>query len=234
MYPRFLLVIALIPALLLSFRPDADASASTLSDLESLVDLVEQEDLSIDSWEVMVKEKIDSENLANITEKVTQYMGDETTVHKEDTDVMTKQVYQTTKQDGITETFTILEASHQIEVIYTIKGENDYKTEDLANIAHSHLDIFTKNATIFTCISTQVNDTIDNVYVFDTLLSNLQVETLDHIQEEDFQVVSGYSPRFETAIPHSDRAMNVQMAAREGLGGKTTITIGTPILTIEY
>ena len=47
--------------------------------------------------------------------------------------------------------------------------------------------------------------------------------------------VSAYSPLFSDSIENKKDNMNLQIGIRsEGMGGKTAIVVGTPIITIEY
>ncbi|WP_439646648.1 YwmB family TATA-box binding protein [Piscibacillus salipiscarius] len=54
------------------------------------------------------------------------------------------------------------------------------------------------------------------------------------MDEEKFKVVSGESDQFEQYIPLKNDEINIQFSVREQENGLNTITIGTPILVIEY
>ena len=58
---------------------------------------------------------------------------------------------------------------------------------------------------------------------------------LEKLEETSFISASAYTPLFQESIEGTSGAMNLQVGIREeGLGGKTTLVVGTPIITIEY
>jgi hypothetical protein len=67
------------------------------------------------------------------------------------------------------------------------------------------------------------------------LLSVFKAKEIEALKEETFMSVSANSPMFKGSIDDQRDNMNLQIGIRsEGLGGKTTIVVGTPIITIEY
>lgn len=60
--------------------------------------------------------------------------------------------------------------------------------------------------------------------------------SVEELKEETFVSLSAYTELWEQAIyTGHQHKMNLQVALRtEGLGSKTTVTIGTPIITSEY
>ncbi|MFA9560199.1 YwmB family TATA-box binding protein [Evansella sp. AB-rgal1] len=70
-----------------------------------------------------------------------------------------------------------------------------------------------------------------------TILESLSAEVVEDIQEESFVSYSAYTPLWGQEIMTNGGKMNVQIALREvndGMGGETTVTIGTPLITTEY
>jgi hypothetical protein len=64
------------------------------------------------------------------------------------------------------------------------------------------------------------------------LMEIFDAKEIEALKEDNFMSVSANSPMFSDSI---GRDMNLQIGIRsEGLGGKTTIVVGTPIITIEY
>jgi hypothetical protein len=67
------------------------------------------------------------------------------------------------------------------------------------------------------------------------LLSVFNATEIEALKEETFMSVSAKSPLFTGSIENQRDNMNLQIGIRsEGLGAKTTIVVGTPIITIEY
>jgi hypothetical protein len=72
-------------------------------------------------------------------------------------------------------------------------------------------------------------------YYVSNLLDAFNAKEIEALKEESFISTSAYTPMFAERIETNKEAMNLQLAIRtEGLGGKTNIIVGTPIITIEY
>ncbi|MBN8201943.1 YwmB family TATA-box binding protein [Bacillus sp. NTK034] len=127
----------------------------------------------------------------------------------------------------------------QTYVIYEAKGQG-WKIEqsELAAELNSKIsDIFRGNATIFSCIQGEFNDKI-NKSLPDTatqLLEAFNATEIEALEEDQFISASANSPLFGEFIETNGNKMNMQLGLRtQGMGAKTNIVIGTPIITIEY
>jgi hypothetical protein len=99
------------------------------------------------------------------------------------------------------------------------------------------IDIFRGEPTIFSCMKGTVGDKIDKSLpeTVNHVLSKFKAKEIEALKEETFMSVSANSPMFTGSIDNQRDHMNLQIGIRsEGLGGKTTIVVGTPIITIEY
>lgn len=67
-------------------------------------------------------------------------------------------------------------------------------------------------------------------------ITSLGAETVEALDEGTFVSVSAYNPEWSQVLETNGKKMNVQVALRqeERLGARTTVTIGTPIITTEY
>ena len=95
-------------------------------------------------------------------------------------------------------------------------------------------DIFRGNPTVFSGMKGSISDKIDTAVptVARDLLDVFDAKEIEALKEDNFMSVSANSPMFSDSIAQD---MNLQIGIRsEGLGGKTTIVVGTPIITIEY
>ena len=67
------------------------------------------------------------------------------------------------------------------------------------------------------------------------LLQAFQAQEIESLKEDSFISTTAYSPLFGETIQTMTDEMNLQLGVRkQGLGGKTTIVVGTPIITVEY
>lgn len=123
-------------------------------------------------------------------------------------------------------------------IVYRVSGDKwnkeieSFFTKD--QLKNRISDIFRGNPTIFSGMKGSISDKID--IAVPTIASNLlevfDGKEIEALKEETFMSVSANSPMFSDSI---GRGMNLQIGIRsEGLGGKTTIVVGTPIITIEY
>ncbi|MEW8972031.1 MAG: YwmB family TATA-box binding protein, partial [Mesobacillus sp.] len=66
-------------------------------------------------------------------------------------------------------------------------------------------------------------------------LKAFQAEEVEGAEEESFISTSAVSPLFDKSLSN-DHEMNMQLGLRktDRLGAKTTLVVGTPIITIEY
>ncbi|MCM3004650.1 YwmB family TATA-box binding protein [Priestia koreensis] len=97
--------------------------------------------------------------------------------------------------------------------------------------------IFTFNPKIFSCVKGQFNDNMKSVLSLgkDELLEAFKAKTVESLVEETFVSVSAYTGMWKEVLPTKNNKMNLQIALRKtGLGGQTTVVVGTPIITSEY
>ncbi|MEH6991217.1 YwmB family TATA-box binding protein [Neobacillus drentensis] len=95
-------------------------------------------------------------------------------------------------------------------------------------------DIFRGNPTVFSGMKGSISDKIDNAVptIASDLMEIFKAKEIEALKEDNFMSVSANSPMFTDSIAQD---MNLQIGIRsEGLGTKTTIVVGTPIITIEY
>jgi hypothetical protein len=94
-------------------------------------------------------------------------------------------------------------------------------------------DIFHGMPTIFSCIKGEFGDKMYTSLpkTMNHLLKIFNAKEIEALKEEKFMSVTAESPMFADSIKNR----NLQIGVRaEGLGAKTTVVVGTPIITIEY
>lgn len=126
-------------------------------------------------------------------------------------------------------------------IVYSINGKEWNKSAEALFTTRQFKtrlsDIFIGKPTIFSCMKGTVGDKIDEALpkTVNHLLSVFNATEIEALKEETFMSVSANSPMFVGSLENQRDNMNLQIGIRsEGLGGKTTIVVGTPIITIEY
>jgi hypothetical protein len=123
-------------------------------------------------------------------------------------------------------------------IVYRVSGNEWNKemefffTED--QVKNRLSDIFRGNPTVFSGMKGSINDKMDKAVptITSDLMEIFNAKEIEALKEDNFMSVSANSPRLTHSIA---RDMNLQIGIRsEGLGAKTTIVVGTPIITIEY
>lgn len=129
--------------------------------------------------------------------------------------------------------------SNDSYLIFRLKGN-----DSLANLATnyerlmSYLEEIQISPKINACIQGNINDTLDNEQQFVLIKDILKILEASEIERLDtvlVKSVSAYSPKLQNSIWTSVNKMNLQVATHVNSQTKKTIlTLGTPIITIEY
>ncbi|BDG45252.1 YwmB family TATA-box binding protein [Saccharococcus caldoxylosilyticus] len=134
---------------------------------------------------------------------------------------------------------TVTNNQSQTYILYEVKGlhwNQKIWKEVVEKIEKKSKQLFVKQPTFFTCIEGDFSDNMESG-LFDYALHlsrEFQATPVESLQEESLVSLSAYTGQWENVLPTNNHPMNLQIALRERLGGKTTIVIGTPIITIEY
>ncbi|WP_394238546.1 YwmB family TATA-box binding protein [Niallia oryzisoli] len=146
--------------------------------------------------------------------------------------------------NGLKETLRILstgEGDHlQSYLIYEVTGEG-WKKDTREFIKKAVVEkisgIFHEKAIIFSCIYSEFGDKMNKSlpsHVND-LMQAFEAKEVETLEEDSFISTTAYSKFFSESIKGQSEEMNLQLGVRtQGLGGKTTLVVGTPIITVEY
>lgn len=120
-----------------------------------------------------------------------------------------------------------------------VKGWNQQKYEEItASLDMEHEKIFNKSVQKYACVKGYFGDKmISGLYQkSQALLREFDATKIEKLQEESFVSVSAYTDNWKTVLPtKNNKKMNLQIALRKtDLGTKTTVVVGTPIITTEY
>nr|WP_263324206.1 YwmB family TATA-box binding protein [Neobacillus sp. Marseille-Q6967] len=227
----------------LGFR-SADAGSGSDLDLLKIADVFQTEDILLEDWSFYAREHlVDLQDAKEVEEYVKELQSrfpdwdwslQETSEKWEVTAVSpTSKHHKEMLQIMSTHTKQPVDAY----IVYRVSGEEwnkeieSFFTKDQFEDRLS--DIFRGKPTIFSCMKGSVSDKIDTALpsISKDLLNVFNATELEALKEEDFMSVSATSPMFSDSIEN----MNLQIGLRsEGLGARTTVVVGTPIITIEY
>ncbi|QHE53783.1 YwmB family TATA-box binding protein [Pontibacillus sp. HMF3514] len=219
----------------------AEADSSTpLQPLQDISDFLKQHEVPIKSWEVIMKEQIHHEEISVYVQKLqAQYPNFNLT--KKEGNKSNKYILNRQKASGFSEQFIVI-ASKDVrpyaEVLYKSSGKDwnpDIRRDFSPRLLTIKQERFAENTTIFTCLTSESSDKINGVLLLEKFSSRLQIEKLQTLNENEFISNTGYTSHWNQALPYMDKGvMNVQYALRQDMGGKTTLTFGTPIISSEY
>ncbi|MDR6999341.1 YwmB family TATA-box binding protein [Neobacillus niacini] len=126
-------------------------------------------------------------------------------------------------------------------IVYRVSGKKwNKETESFFTTNQFKIrlsDVFREKPTVFSCMKGVVGDKMDKALpaTVNGLLSALNAKKIEALKEETFMSVTAFSPDFSESIGNAKTDLNLQIGVRsEGLGRKTTVVVGTPIITIEY
>ena len=130
---------------------------------------------------------------------------------------------------------------YHVYLVYEIQGKswNVEKWAQISPIFQERIDeLFPTPTPVFTTVR-GVSDSIGKSDLYETAkayLEQLNAETIEGLKEETFVSLSAYNAKWNGSITTNGQQMNLQAALRQSsrLGGETTVTIGTPIITTEY
>lgn len=223
----------------LGFRQAAEASGD--NDLLKIADVFQTENILLEEWSFYAREHLVDLKTENEVEEYVKELQErfpdwvwsrsETSEKWEVTAVSpTSKHHKEMLQIMATHTKQPIDAY----IVYRVSGEEwnkeieSFFTRDQFKTRLS--DIFRGKPTVFSCMKGSVSDKIDTA--LSNLLNGFNAKEIEALKEDNFMSVSANSPRLKDTIENN---MNLQIGIRsEGLGAKTTVVVGTPIITIEY
>ncbi len=237
-------IVILLAVTLNSYVSQISAGGRPQSPLQPLHDIstfLSEEGLSMTHWEIVMKEQVQEKHLPTLMKQLKETQSD-FTISKEETEAASKIVAKNHQKTMLeSEQFIVIvskEAAPYAEIIYKMTGQTwDEETAKFVTrrLNQTKTAYFQENTTIFTCVKADKNDKMNGVLLLEKFSTRLEIEKLQTITEPGFISVTGFTNEWNQALPYSDNgAMNVQYALRQGMGAKTTLIFGTPIITSEY
>jgi hypothetical protein len=141
-------------------------------------------------------------------------------------------------EERLVVTATKVNTKYQAFLIYEAKGKdwNKKKRRAFSAQIRKEMDkIFSQKPTIYTCIRGVLSDNIEGVLQNQAseILTSFSAKPIEALQEEAFVSVSAYTGKWNDALLTEREKMNVQVALRH-THNKTTVVVGSPIITSEY
>ncbi|WP_141430978.1 YwmB family TATA-box binding protein [Bacillus sp. 03113] len=240
---RFLTTILIICFVLFNVGNKPTGAEEEL-DLLALAEVFHNENIFIQEWSLYSREKLD--NQTNIEAYVNQlrrsFPNAKWSTESDENKTKIKAILKTSQK--INESILILSAhttnTTESYIIYEVNGSGWEKESEqflLQEFQRKADAIFREDTTIFSCIKGEINDKINVAlpYYAKHLLDVFDANEIEALKENSFVSTSAYSRKFAENIETKGKTMNLQLGIRkQGLGAKTTIVAGTPIITIEY
>lgn len=148
------------------------------------------------------------------------------------------------KAGSLKERLTLVAYPHKGKLatylVYAVEGKdwNKFQFQQFAGSFQNKVATYFEGKTeTFACI-TGVHSGTMNVGLYKQaleLITTFSAVPVEDLKEETFVSISAYTKHWDDKINTAHNVMNLQIAIRsQGMGGQTTVTIGTPIITSEY
>ncbi|ASK62093.1 hypothetical protein CFK37_07915 [Virgibacillus phasianinus] len=236
--------IAIILILILFMTNHVSAHNKPLSQGEmiQLANLTASSKLTIDHWQVTLKENIPK---ARLQDYINEWKNSYLDTYSEDENVIKYTFRNVHKNENLVESYIVIipkNSSYQSELIAVVSGQDwntttKHKYQELQKSIIRHY--FSENATKFACLTTASDDTIKGVYLINSVKEKLQLQQIttqtDNVEKSMHKkIIYGYTPLWTQNFNILDKPVNVNIAITNTTNGETKLTIGTPILITEY
>lgn len=229
-----------------AFAAHQTFGAKKETELETIVEGMEAQGIDVKKWSMYSKKMVSDETRS--FEDTVKLFQNQFRQFKWSEDRVDGKLHKMTgtffdKDSGFTEKLQIQATDtngfQQSYILYELSGEGSGKkwAEIYGHAQARSFDIFHENPTIFTCVNGQLDDKMSSVLQLkvDALLKQFNAVPVEQLKEKSFISVSALTTDWNHVIPADSGSMNIQIALRSaGLGGNTSVTVGTPIITSEY
>jgi hypothetical protein len=220
---------------------------SSLDALPQIVHVLQDENVTIHDWSLYAREQqTQTVSLEQVKKQAdhlkVQYPEFKWTTQKEKTDLRFEGV-KTNKNLSTSEKITLLayprKNAYQTYLIYVVSGTNwdeaKWKNQISSTVQYQINQFIDNNGKIFSCASGDFGDKMDVVLSkkSERILKDLKAKPIEADHEKTFTSISAYTELWKEAIQSDRKRMNVQLGLRT-VDHRTTVTLGTPIITSEY
>jgi hypothetical protein len=213
-------------------------------DLQKLITAFKNENILLNEWSLYAREHLVNVNSADEVKEYARKLKDRFPGWKW-SETTTSQKWEVTAVSPASkhhQEMLQLMATHTNQpvdayIVYRVSGkewnkqeESFFSTDQYKNMLN---DIFHGKPTIFSCVKGEFSDKMERSLpkTVNQLMTIFKAKEIEALKEEKFMSVTAQSPMIAESIDHR----NLQIGVRAfGLGAKTTVVVGTPIITIEY
>lgn len=136
----------------------------------------------------------------------------------------------TLNSSGVYDVYLIINTFSDVTDRYNFAKYHRYLRESLQNVG------------VTSEISVNIQGSLDQKTTFKArkeivmdLFKNLNASISEGLNEKELISLTGFSEELNSSLKSNNNKVNIQIASRSNtLDGKTTFTIGTPLITIEY
>jgi hypothetical protein len=216
----------------------ASAKGQHETDIEKMASILQRENIFISQWSLYAREKLETTGEEQKRSLTAQFPDLSWNISQDEEKWEATALF--AKRGDVQESIRILSSGKESYLVYEVKGTgwNEVTEKFLQGTVQQTISyIFHENVTIFSCLMGEFGgklyESLDtNV---NELLKAFGAREIEKLEESSFVSATAYTPLFSGSIKGRSEAMNLQVGLREeGLGGKTTLVVGTPIITIEY
>ncbi len=141
--------------------------------------------------------------------------------------------------NGTEVTLQIINYSNKIYINFILIGTSNlndlHKYYTQLDRKLQEIQLFIK---INTCIQGNINDKLSSanqLVLIDEILHNIRADEIEKLDTELLKSISAFTPDISNSIMTGEKMMNIQVATHyDNVKQKTILTMGTPIIVIEY
>lgn len=212
------------------------------SKIAHIAEGMEKQNVQIDEWSLYSKKNFEKKSVSEVKQMTDQYSQYNWT-YEEDEHVFKAIGVFENKAKNVTENLQILTTLTndytRSYILYEVVGNGSQVNWNNVTdyFGKQAFNIFQENATIYACVVGSVDDMMKSslIEMSKNIVTEFKANPIEQLLEQDFLSISAKTPVWEDTIPTANGEMNIQIAMRtDGMGDKTTVVIGTPIITSEY
>jgi hypothetical protein len=247
MRQKLLFTVFIILLLVTTFYTDGYGyNQETFKELNEMSQVMENNDISVDKWSVYAREDWGKLSVAELEDKFQALKKKDDSfswVVENNSEGWNAVGERYNKETSIKEEILLFGYPHDDKIgayiVYKATGTTwDLSVEKTFSSQFNHVvgTYFFEKPQKFSCITGESSDMMEVVLnkKVNRLIKEFSAEEVESLKEGTFVSVSAYTSKWKNEIPTQNGAMNLQIAIRQGLGGVSTVTIGTPIITSEY
>jgi hypothetical protein len=235
---HILMLLCIVTVIFLYGFQTMSKGKSNGDNISQIVEVYDKNGIEVESWGMYTRETLNMGSLQDAVAYIEEKLG---TLQWEMNDKKSVAlIHHSTHTERIVLATTHAKNEKKIQLMYEVKGDKSDKKEweALSKVIRKQIDnIFPVYPIIFSCVKGVFGDKIEGVLQkqAQNLLTDFQAESIESLDEGTFVSVSAYTKKWNDALPTKKDKMNLQLGIRQDeKSEKTTITVGTPIITSEY